>query len=144
MVEWASDIGCILKIPDTIMGVTILAAGTSVPDALSSIVVAKQGMGDMAIANAVGSNVFDIWLGLGLPWLMVIPFRGKEGGQYNEVQNSQLTPNVLILLAVLVMYLGVVIGCKFKLHPKVGYVFLFAYLLYAIYNVVFVWLLDIY
>jgi Ca2+/Na+ antiporter len=35
------------------MGVTLLAAGTSIPDAMSSIVVAKQGMGDMAVANAV-------------------------------------------------------------------------------------------
>jgi len=35
------------------MGVTLLAAGTSIPDAMSSIMVAKQGMGDMAVANAV-------------------------------------------------------------------------------------------
>jgi hypothetical protein len=35
------------------MGVTVLAAGTSIPDAMSSIVVARQGMGDMAVANAV-------------------------------------------------------------------------------------------
>lgn len=144
MVEWASDIGCILKIPDTIMGVTVLAAGTSIPDAMSSIVVAKQGMGDMAVANAVGSNVFDIWLGLGLPWLLVIPFKGEKGGQYNEVANSQLTPNVLILFGVLVLYLAVVIFCKFKLYPKIGYVFLISYGFYALYNIVFVWVLDIY
>jgi len=44
--------------------------GTSIPDALSSIVVAKNGEGDMAVANAVGSNVFNIGLGLGLPWFI--------------------------------------------------------------------------
>ena len=42
------------------------------PDMISSIVVARQGRGDMAVANAVGSNVFDILIGLGLPWLIVI------------------------------------------------------------------------
>ena len=53
------------------MGTTVLAAGTSIPDALSSIAVAKDGLANMAVANAVGSNVFDIWLGLGLPWLLL-------------------------------------------------------------------------
>ncbi|GMH41821.1 hypothetical protein BSKO_09731 [Bryopsis sp. KO-2023] len=146
MVEWAADIGCILGIPDAIMGVTVLAAGTSIPDAMSSIVVAKQGMGDMAVANAVGSNVFDIWLGLGLPWMIVIPFTGEksDSGRFNAVKNSQLTPNVLILFGVLVMYIWVVVFCKFKLYPKVGWVFLATYVVYALYNIVFVWILDIY
>jgi Ca2+/Na+ antiporter len=47
----------------------VIAAGTSVPDALSSILVAKNGQGDMAVANVLGSNVFNIFMGLGLPWL---------------------------------------------------------------------------
>jgi Ca2+/Na+ antiporter len=42
--------------------------GTSVPDALSSLFVAQDGEGDMAVSNAIGSNVFDILMGLGLPW----------------------------------------------------------------------------
>ncbi|MDP2669609.1 MAG: hypothetical protein Q8O99_00965 [bacterium] len=37
-----------------------MAAGTSVPDLLSSVIVAKQGRGDMAVTNALGSNIFDI------------------------------------------------------------------------------------
>ena len=41
-------------------------------DALSSILVARDGFGDMAISNAIGSNVFDINLGLGLPFLIKI------------------------------------------------------------------------
>jgi Ca2+/Na+ antiporter len=44
------------------------SAGVSVPDALSSIAVIKEGYGDMAVSNAVGSNVFDILVCLGLPW----------------------------------------------------------------------------
>ena len=39
-------------------------------DALSSILVARDGYGDMAVSNAIGSNVFDINLGLGLPFLI--------------------------------------------------------------------------
>merc|ERR1719231_288841 len=70
MVTWASKLGCIWKIHPAIMGVTVLAAGTSVPDAIGSLLVARDGQGDMAVSNAIGSNVFDILLGLGLPWLM--------------------------------------------------------------------------
>ena len=52
MVEWCTRIGCILKIPPVVMGTTVLAAGTSIPDALSSIAVAKDGLANMAVANA--------------------------------------------------------------------------------------------
>lgn len=47
-----------------------LLVGTSIPDALSSVLVARDGKGDMAVSNAIGSNVFDILLGLGFPWLL--------------------------------------------------------------------------
>ena len=39
-------------------------------DALSSIIVARDGYGDMAVSNAIGSNVFDIDLGIGLPFVI--------------------------------------------------------------------------
>merc|ERR1719240_2249473 len=70
MVTWASKLGCIWNIHPAIMGVTVLAAGTSVPDAIGSLLVARDGHGDMAVSNAIGSNVFDILLGLGLPWVL--------------------------------------------------------------------------
>ena len=68
MVWMITIIGYTLRIPDTVMGLTFVAAGVSVPDALSSIAVIKEGYGDMAVSNAVGSNVFDILICLGLPW----------------------------------------------------------------------------
>lgn len=68
MVWMITIIGYTLGIPDTVMGLTFVAAGVSVPDALSSIAVIKEGYGDMAVSNAVGSNVFDILICLGLPW----------------------------------------------------------------------------
>lgn len=63
-------VGSTLGIPDTVMGLTFVAAGVSVPDALSSLAVIKEGLGDMAVSNAVGSNVFDILVCLGLPWFI--------------------------------------------------------------------------
>merc|ERR1712232_1350991 len=57
---FAAKFGCIVGISPPVMGLTILAAGTSVPDALSSIIVARNGQGDMPVANSIGSNLFDI------------------------------------------------------------------------------------
>ena len=54
MVWWAEVIGVTFGIPDTVMGLTFLAAGTSIPDLLSSVIVARQGLGDMAVSSSVG------------------------------------------------------------------------------------------
>ena len=51
-------------------GLTFIAAGVSVPDCLSGVAVVKEGHGDMAVSNAIGSNVFDILMCLGLPWFL--------------------------------------------------------------------------
>merc|ERR1719454_1893254 len=70
MVDSTNRIGIILTVPPFVTGLIFLAAGTSIPDTLGSIAVARQGEGDMAIANALGSNVFDILIGLGVPWTL--------------------------------------------------------------------------
>ena len=49
------------------MGLTLLAVGTSVPDLLTSIAVTKNGEGDMAVSSSIGSNIFDVTMGLPLP-----------------------------------------------------------------------------
>jgi len=52
------------------LGLTFVAGGTSFPDFLASMLVAKKGLADMAVSNAFGSNIFDVLLGLGWPWMM--------------------------------------------------------------------------
>merc|ERR1719506_1924344 len=98
MVEWASKLGCLLNIHPAIMGCTLLAAGTSVPDAIGSLLVAKNGQGDMAVSNAIGSNVFDILLGLGIPWTL----NGLIYGTTLSVDADNLVPLSLILIGTLV------------------------------------------
>ena len=70
MVEWTEIIGNTLGIPSVVMGLTFLAAGTSVPDLLSSVIVARKGEGDMAVSSSIGSNIFDILVGLPVPWII--------------------------------------------------------------------------
>merc|ERR1719409_1540703 len=103
MVDATARMGCNLRIPDFIMGVIFLAAGTSVPDALGSIAVARQGEGDMAVANCLGSNVFDILLGLGLPWLLSAILNAGEPVRFPGAR-AELVGGIWILIAVLVVF----------------------------------------
>lgn len=62
-------VGYTLNIRDNIMGLTILAVGSSTEEIFSAIVMTRRGHPEMAIAGSLGSNVFDILMGLGIPWL---------------------------------------------------------------------------
>lgn len=73
-VAFAEAIG----VPPVLIALTVLAGGTSVPDLFASVAVAHQGRGDMAVANAVGSNIFDILIGLGLPWALIMVLQGGD------------------------------------------------------------------
>lgn len=57
------------------MGLTFLAAGTSLPEAVSSVIVTNQGHGAMGISSSISSNTFDILLCLGIPWYAKIQIR---------------------------------------------------------------------
>ena len=59
------------------MGLTFLAAGTSIPDLITSVIVARKGLGDMAVSSSVGSNIFDVTVGLPFPWILYTIFQQK-------------------------------------------------------------------
>ena len=110
MVESASDVGCKLNVHPLVMGVLVLAVGTSVPDAIGSIIAAKNGEAEMAIANAIGSNVFDILLGLGLPWIIVAS--SAESG-YVEITTPWF-PDIFLSVLMLLFSVVLFVGCLVK------------------------------
>ncbi|XP_072799810.1 sodium/potassium/calcium exchanger 3 isoform X1 [Vicugna pacos] len=125
MVWMVTVIGYTLGIPDVIMGITFLAAGTSVPDCMASLIVARQGMGDMAVSNSIGSNVFDILIGLGLPW--ALQTLAVDYGSYIRLNSRGLIYSVGLLLAsVFVTVFGVHLN-KWQLDKKLGCGCLFLY-----------------
>ncbi len=66
VVRNASDIATALGMSETLVGLTIVACGTSLPELVTSIVASRKGENDIAIGNVVGSNIFNIGLVLGL------------------------------------------------------------------------------
>ncbi|MDU4936156.1 MAG: calcium/sodium antiporter [Peptostreptococcaceae bacterium] len=65
-VEGSSTIAKILKIPPLIIGLTIVAFGTSAPEAAVSITAALNGQNGMAMGNVVGSNIFNLLMVVGI------------------------------------------------------------------------------
>lgn len=90
-----------LSIPKFITSVIIIAAATSIPDTFLSIKSAKRGDADGAIANAVGSNIFDICICLGLPMLVAgqsipVSFAQNAGALFFLVVSMLITAWVLL------------------------------------------------
>lgn len=65
-VESACDIALNLGISETVVGLTIVAAGTSLPELATSVVAARKGSSAIAIGNVVGSNIFNIFFVMGM------------------------------------------------------------------------------
>ncbi len=131
LVESAIIIGDALLINPTIIALTVLAAGTSIPDLLSSVVVAKQGRSDMAISNAIGSNIFDILIGLGLPWLIIIIFQHHTV----TVSNENLISSILLLFATVLSILILLISRKWTIGRYAGLTLIGLYIAYLGWNI---------
>merc|ERR1719447_1768644 len=145
MLECVEHLGEILEINHFTMGLVIIAVGTSIPDAISSVIVAKEGFGDMAVSNAIGSNVFDINLGLGLPTLIFTIARGPQSllkkAQWCVISsldyNVVIMPHVkfgFVLFVILAMTLIIFSVTKFKLSAKTGGLLFLTYILFLAYS----------
>jgi len=141
MVWMVTDFGVRQGIPDSIMGLTLLASGTSIPDALSSIAVAKRGHGDMAVSSSIGSNIFDILIGLPVPWFLYTLIQGIEHGDFNgpdsyvPIHSEYLIFMILLLFLMVALVITTVHLCGWRLLIKLGYMmmlFYFAFLAIAL------------
>uniref|UniRef100_A0A671WNG8 Solute carrier family 24 member 6a n=1 Tax=Sparus aurata TaxID=8175 RepID=A0A671WNG8_SPAAU len=135
MVWMVTIISYTLGIPEVIMGITFLAAGTSVPDCMASLIVARQGMGDMAVSNSIGSNIFDVLLGLGFPWALrtlIVSY-----GSVVTINSKGLVYSVILLLAsVTLTVLCVHLNC-WRLDRRLGFCLLMLYVIFLLCSVGF-------
>ncbi|XP_045472225.1 sodium/potassium/calcium exchanger 3-like isoform X2 [Harmonia axyridis] len=122
VVAWLiTVVGDTLNIPDSVMGLTFLAAGTSVPEAVSSVIVTNQGHGAMGISSSIGSNTFDILLCLGIPWFIKTAFYPTYPDRHwIQINSSGITYSAVSLLSTLVLFYGGLYLNKFRLDWKIG------------------------
>jgi len=130
MVWWATMVGQTIKMPPEVMGLTMLAAGTSVPDLITSVIVARKGFGDMAVSSSVGSNLFDVTVGLPVPWLifaLVQVIQNFIAGVENpwvpkpiEVSADGMACSILLLFSMLMFVLFSIACSNWKMNKQLG------------------------
>lgn len=89
-------LGCVVGLKTSVTGITIIALGTSLPDTFASRTAAMQDEhADAAIGNVTGSNSVNVFLGLGLPWVLSSMY-GLANGKPYKVPSGNLTQSVII------------------------------------------------
>merc|ERR1712151_555664 len=134
MVSSLEALGELLYIPAAIIGVTVSAAGTSLPNYVASKVAAEKGFGNMAVSNAFGSNTFNIMIGLGLPWLLYTSF-GTGFKPYSGLRDDGITQSVMLLIFCLLVFIVVVVHSGFVLYRWHGILFLALYVAYIAFSI---------
>ena len=75
-VDGSSSVAKLLKVPSIIIGLTVVAFGTSMPELSVSVTAALQGNNDLAVSNVLGSNIFNLLVVLGC-CAIISPVRAK-------------------------------------------------------------------
>lgn len=121
-------IGFTLRISDTVMGLTFLSVGVTLPDVIASLLVVRRGFGDMAVCNALGSNIFEILVGLGLPWFLKTVLISP--GSPAIVQGKGLAYSTACLLSTIVFLLVLTHVNRWKMNKLYGAILMAWYLVF--------------
>eukprot|EP00929_Paragymnodinium_shiwhaense_P103956 TRINITY_DN6783_c0_g1_i1.p1 TRINITY_DN6783_c0_g1~~TRINITY_DN6783_c0_g1_i1.p1 ORF type:complete len:1134 (+),score=251.43 TRINITY_DN6783_c0_g1_i1:196-3597(+) len=80
VIDLAKLLGCCIGLPNDVTAITLVALGTSLPDTFASKMAAKQDeTADNSVGNVTGSNSVNVFLGLGLPWLLASAYWEYSG-----------------------------------------------------------------
>ncbi len=124
IVDNATSIAKFFEVSDKMIGLTILAAGTSLPELATSAVAAYQKKSDLAVGNIVGSNIFNLLLVLGATSLVHAPLI------YTPALNTDLC---IIMIGTFMLFIFMFTFNKFKLDRAEGIVYLIGFLTYTYY-----------
>lgn len=124
VVKSSQQIALSLGISETLVGLTIVSIGTSLPELVTSIVAAKKGETDIALGNVIGSNIFNILFVLGISSTLS-PI----------LVNSQSLIDVLILLGItIICYIFTIYNQR--IGRTKGIIMTLTYLIFMIYIII--------
>lgn len=120
LVDGAVDIARMMGISEAVIGLTIVAIGTSMPELVTSIIAAKRGNADLAVGNILGSNIMNILVILGITAMIVpVPF---SDASLSDLGISILGPLLLSFFAF--------IWTKNTIGKREGIIFITLYIIY--------------
>ncbi|CAI6351467.1 unnamed protein product [Macrosiphum euphorbiae] len=112
--------GDTFHVSDVVMGIGVLAVGSSIPEAVSGIINAQNGEGSMSISSALGSNTMDILLCLGLPWFVKCTLPMSMNGGPVTLQTDTLFFNCMCMIASVVILNVAAAISGYKMHKPFG------------------------
>ena len=112
----------IAEIPDTVIGLTIIAIGTSLPELTTCIIAARKKQSDVIIGNLVGSNVFNLMMILGSMGII-------KTYDMTSAEASLIHQDIPIMIGATIAFILTLLIFK-KIPRPVGFVFTFAYVGY--------------
>lgn len=124
MVEAAVKIARLLGVSDWVIGLTVVAVGTSLPELAATAAAAIRGDSDIALGNILGSNLFNVLLILGTT-VVVHPIR---------VDDAILTREIPVMVGFAVLLVPIV-GYKLRVHRWEGAILLAAYVVFLAWQV---------
>lgn len=120
-VNGAKEIARAFGLSEALIGLTIVAVGTSLPELVTSIVAAKKGESDIAIGNVVGSNIFNIFLILGVS-STILPM---------NISKTYLYDVGLLTIVSILIYIPILL--KKKIGRVMGTIMTCSYIAYTAY-----------
>lgn len=122
LVYSADELGNIFGIPEMIMGLFVLAVGTSIPELVVTLTSAMKGLHDLSIGTVLGSNTFNILIGIGVPALLLsVP-----------VDNISLIFDAPVMILVTILLMVLIKLGKGKLNRLGGIILMITYIAYAV------------
>ena len=128
VVDSATDIATTLGMSANLVGLTIVAVGTSLPEFVTSIVAIKKGETEIAIGNVIGSNIFNILLVLGLS-ATICPLVDPNGISLFALFD-------IIFMVIITVILFIFMKQKNSLIKTHGIIFLVTYVCYMTYTII--------
>ena len=125
LIEGAVEIATLLGMSEKVIGLTIIAIGTSLPELATSIVAATKHKPDMAIGNIIGSNIFNIFFILGTT-AMIKPL------SFDSSMNFDIL--VVLLASILLFLTTITLGRKIISRAE-GIIFLVIYVSFITYSI---------
>lgn len=120
VVSGALSFGARFGLSESFMGLTVVAIGTSLPELVTSVMAARRGNTDLAIGNAIGSNIFNLLWVLGLSAVLrPLPF--------DVVSNTDI---LMVIASSAFLLLAVAAGKRTQIDRRTGITFVALYVLY--------------
>jgi len=124
MVSGAVDIAKFFEIPDVIIGLTIVAIGTSLPELAAAITAAKKGEADLMIGNILGSNLFNLLAVMAMPALLAPSIVDKT--------TLTLDYPIMLLLTIIMLALALPRNGKAVIGKKAGFILSLSFVAYLV------------